>query len=320
MTHASEVVAARIRAGLVLLIVVIAVAGASAQTAPTAQTAQNQVTFFLSATSLTGEPVDDLKPEDVAVAEDGKPASILKMTAVNWPIKITVLVDNGFETGQFLSQYRAGLKGFLGALPKGVEASVITLAPQPRWLIRHTSDAEQLQKSIDRLVPEQSSSSRMVEALIEAANRMEQENRKQIVHFPVIVVLSTTGPEGSTAREAEVDKMARQIQTYPARVHVIMLSAAATPGSLAGARQVHVGKSVADLTGGRYEGIAAATRIPSLLVEFAEMISEAHVFQSHQYIVTVQRPAGASGTLGQMMAGPKRTGVRLTPTAQGLKP
>lgn len=311
MMNVSDVVAARIRVGLVLLIAAVAVAGANAQ---------QQITFFLSATSLTGEHVADLKPEDVAVAEDGKPANVVKMVPINWPVKVTVLVDNGFETGQLLSQYRAGLKAFLAALPSGVEASVITLAPQPRWLIRHTSDAEQLQKSIDRLAPEQTSSSRMVEGLIEAANRIEQENRKQVVHFPVVVVLSTTGPEGSTAREAEVDKMARQIQTYPARVHVIMLSATVNPNSLSGARQVHVGKSVADLTGGRYEGIAAATRIPSLLVEFAGMIGEAHAFQSHQYMVTVQRPDGASGALGQMMAGPKRTGVRLTPTAQGLKP
>jgi hypothetical protein len=311
MTHASDLVAARIRAGLVLLIAAVSIAGVHAQ---------EQITFFLSATSLTGEPVTDLKSEDLAIAEDGKPSSIVRMVPVNWPVKVTVLVDNGFDTGQLLTQYRSGLKSFLAALPSGVEASVITLAPQPRWLIRPTSDAEQLQKSVDRLVPDQASS-RIVEGLIEAAGRIEQENRKQIVQFPVIVMMTTTGPEGSTAHENEVEKMARQLLTYPARVHVIMLSTGATSStSLIGARQVQVGKYVADLTGGRYEAIAASTRIPSLLVEFAETIGEAHAFQSHQYMVTVQRPAGASGTLGQMMAGPKRTGVRLTPTARGLKP
>ena len=138
------------------------------------------------------------------------------------------------------------------------------------------------------------------------------------MHFPVIVVLSTTGAEGSSARESEVDRMAQLLVTYPARVHVIMMNNGATPGSFAGARQVHVGKSVADLTGGRYEAIAAATHIPTLLGEFAQMITEAHAFQSHQYIVTVQRPAGAAGPTGQMMAGPKRTGIRMTATAQGL--
>ena len=115
--------------------------------------------------------------------------------------------------------------------------------------------------------------------------------------------------------------MAERLLTYPARVHVIMLSTGATsPNTLIGARQVHVGKSIADLTGGRYEAIAAATRIPSLLGEFARLISEAHAFQSLQYMVTVQRPAGVTGQVGQMGAAAKRAGIRLTPTAQGLKP
>ena len=316
MKHLSDVITAtRIRAGMILLIAAMTVAVASAQVAPN----PNQVSFFLSATTLTGEPVADLKPEDLIVGEDGKPGEIVRMVPVAWPVKVTVLVDNGVGTGQLLSQYRSGLKDFLAGLPSGVETSVITLAPQPRWLIRPTTDAEQLQKSVDRLVPDQSSSL-MVEALIEASKRIEQENRKQVVHFPVIVVLSTTGAEGSSARESEVDRMARLLVTYPARVHVIMMNNGATPGSLSGARQVHVGKSMADLTGGRYEAIAAATRIPALLGEFAQMITEAHAFQSHQYMVTVRRPAGATGAAGQMMAGPKRSGIKLTPTAQGLKP
>ena len=305
----------RVRTWMVLLITALTVSGANAQQAKPPQ----DVTFFLSATTLTGEPVADLKPEDVTIGEDGKATNVIRMVPVNWPVKVTVLVDNGAGTGQLLSQYRSGLKTFLGALPAGIETSVISLAPQPRWLIRPTADVDQLQKSVDRLVPDQSSS-RTVEGLIEAANRVEQENRKQIVHFPVVVVLATTGAEGSTAREQEINKMARQFVTYPARIHVIMLNTGATPGTLNGARQVQVGKTVADLTGGRYEAIAAATRIPALLEEFAKAIAEAHAFQSHQYMVTVQRPAGVTGEVGQMMAGPKRTGIRLTPTAQGLKP
>jgi len=293
---------------------------ASTTAATVVVTAQsNQITFFLAATTVTGEPIADLKAEDITVGEDGKTTPIVKMVPVNWPVKITVLVDNGNESGQLLSQYRSGLKAFLAALPAGVETSLLTLAPQPRWVIRPTSDAEQLQKSVDRITPD-ASAPRFVEGLIEAANRIEQENRKQVAYFPVIVMVSTTGAEGSSARDADVNKMVKQILTYPARVHVIMLSVSGNVGTLAGARQVQVGKSVADLTGGRYEAIAASTRIPSLLGEYGQMIAEAHAFQSHQYMVTVQRPAGAAVAAGQMMTGPVRPGIRLTPTAQGLKP
>ena len=288
-----------------------------------AQAQNNQITFFLSATTVGGEPIADLKPEDLQVGEEGRPTPIVRMVPVNWPVKVTVLVDNGGESGQLLSQYRTGLKAFLSALPSGVEASIVTLAPQPRWVIKPTNDAAELQKSVDRITPD-ASAPRFVEGLVEAVNRVEQENRKQVVNFPVIVILSTAGAEGSTARDPEITRMARQLSTYPARVHVIMLSVSTNPATvgrtLPGARQVGLGKSVADLTGGRYEAIAASTRIPYLLAEYGKMIAEAHAFQSHQYMVTVQRPSGATGPVGQMMTGPVRPGIRVTPTAQGLKP
>ena len=111
MKHLNDVaVANRIRAGVFLVITVMTSAAVSAQ---------DQITFFLSASTLTGEPVSDLKAEDLSVAEDGRPTPIVRMVPVNWPVKVTVLVDNGYDTGQLLSLYRSGLKTFLAALPGG---------------------------------------------------------------------------------------------------------------------------------------------------------------------------------------------------------
>ena len=288
--------------------------------AGTTVSAQRDITFFVSATTITGEVVSDLKAEEVRVTEDGKEGSILRVDPVTWPIKLTVLVDNGYQTGNLLTQYRNGLKSLFSALPAGVEASLLTLAPQPRWIVRPTADKLQLQNGVDRITPDDSGA-RMVEGLIQAASRIEQEHKKETNNFPVIVVVSTTGPEGSMAVDREVQRMATRLTTYPARVHVIMLSTGGTsPTHLLGARQVHVGKSIADLTGGRYEAIAAPTAVSSLLTDFGETIGAAHNFQSHQFRVTMQRPAGTQGALGQLLIGATRPGVRLTVTAQGLKP
>ena len=301
----------RIRVGAIVMILTGAV---------TTVSAQNELTFFVSATSITGEIVTDLKAEDVRITEDGKEGSTLRVVPVAWPVKVTVLVDNGFQTGTLLTPYRNGLKSLFNGLPAGVEASLLTLAPQPRWIVRPTADKVQLQNGVDRITPDESAS-RMVEGLIEAASRIDQEHRKASTSFPVIVVLSTTGPEGSTALDRDVQRMATRLTTYPARVHVIMLSTGATsPTHLVGARQVHVGKSIADLTGGRYEAIAAPTAVSSLLSAFAETIGEAHNYQSRQFRVTVQRPSGVPNELGQILVGATRPGVRLTVTAQGLKP
>lgn len=301
----------RIRVGAIAVVLVSAV---------TTVSAQKELTFFVSATTITGEIVTDLKVEDVRITEDGKEGSTLRVVPIAWPVKVTVLVDNGFQTGTLLTPYRNGLKSLFSGLPAGVEASLLTLAPQPRWIVRSTTDKVQLQNGVDRITPDESAP-RMVEGLIEAANRIDQEHRKQSNSFPVIVVLSTTGPEGSTALDRDVQRMATRLTTYPARVHVIMLSTGATsPTHLVGARQVHVGKSIADLTGGRYEAIAAPTAVSSLLSAFAETIGEAHNYQSRQFRVTVQRPSGVPNELGQILVGATRPGVRLTVTAQGLKP
>jgi hypothetical protein len=286
----------------------------------TTVSAQREITFFVSATTITGDLVTDLKAEEVRITEDGKEGSTLRLDPVAWPVKLTVLVDNGFGTGTLLTQYRNGLKALFSALPAGVEASLLTLAPQPRWIVRSTTDKVQLQNGVDRITPDESAP-RMVEGLTEAASRIEQEHRKESKNFPVIVVVATTGPEGSMVVDRDVQRMATRLTTYPARVHVIMLSTGATsPTQLVGARQVHIGKSIADMTGGRYEAIAAPTAVSSFLAAFGETIGEAHNYQSQQYRVTVQRPAGAQGPNGQLLVGATRPGVRLTVSALGLKP
>ena len=92
MQHGSTRVGGeRIRAFAVLFFAATAAAVVGAQ--------NNQITFFLSATTVTGEPIGDLKPEDLQVAEDGNATPIVKIVPVNWPVKVTVLVDNGGESG-----------------------------------------------------------------------------------------------------------------------------------------------------------------------------------------------------------------------------
>jgi hypothetical protein len=115
--------------------------------------------------------------------------------------------------------------------------------------------------------------------------------------------------------------MVRQYKSRGARIHVVMLGTNQTsPTSIVGARQVQAGKLLADETGGRYEAIAAATRISTLLPEYGELVADAHAFQSQQYIVTVERPAGATGTLGELAMGLTRPGLTFSATPQGLMP
>lgn len=288
--------------------------------APGVVFAQQQFQFFLSAVNGAGARVTDLRVDELAVSEAGRPARVVRLDPVSWPVKVTVMVDNGLGTGNFLVQYRNGLKGFFQALPTGVEASLLTLAPQPRWVVRSTNDRVQLMNGVDRISPD-SAGARLLDALVEESDRVEKDNRDATAYFPVLVIMSTTGPEGSTPRDRDLDRMVRQFKGRAARVHVIMLGTNQTsPNSIVGARQVQAGKLLADETGGRYEAIAAATRIATLLPEYGEEVADAHAFQSQQYLVTVERPAGATGALGELAMGLTRPGLTFSATAEGLMP
>jgi hypothetical protein len=288
-------------------------------TAPTAL-AQQTFQFFLSAADATGARVRDLTLDDIAVTEAGRPARVVKLEPITLPVKVTVMVDNGLGTGTLLVQYRNGLKGFFEAMPIGVEASLLTLAPQPRWIVRPTNDRLQLLRGIDRISPD-SGAPRFVDALIEVADRIEDENEDEIKYYPVIVIMATTGPEGSTPRDSDLAKMVRQIERYNARLHIVMLGTGATSATaIMGARQVQVGKLLTDGTGGRYEAIAAGSRIATLLPEYGEMVAEAHRFQSQQYLVTAERPSGMSGPMGELSMGLLRPGLTFAATPGGLMP
>ena len=299
-------------------IVPLAVALALAATA--AVRAQQQFSFFLSAADSTGERVGDLRLDEVVVSEAGRPARVLRLDPINWPVKVTVMVDNGLGSGQHLVHYRNGLKGFFSALPTGVEASLLTLSPQPRWVVRRTNDRVQLTNGVDRISPD-GGSTRFVDALVEESERIDEDNSDQTEYFPVVMILSTTGPEGSSSPDRDLLRMVERFRKHSVRVHIVMLGTQFTsPTAIVGARQVHVGKLLADETGGRYEAIAAATRISTLLPEYGELIARTHAFQSRQFLVTVERPAGLTGALGELAMGLTRPGLTFAATAQGLMP
>ena len=71
--------------------------------------------------------------------EGGADGKVLKVEPIDWPMKVTLLIDNGAGLGQALQQIRTGAKGLIEALPDGVETSLLTTAPQPRFIVRPTN-------------------------------------------------------------------------------------------------------------------------------------------------------------------------------------
>jgi hypothetical protein len=133
-----------VRVLLVLTLITSGVAYAQNQVKP------NQLLVFISAVDASGAPVTDLKPEEVAMTEDGAPGKVVSLDRHQLPVKLTVAIDNGKDSTTALTSLRTGLTGLVEALPPDVEVTLVTMS-QPQTVVRPTTDRAQITQGISRL-------------------------------------------------------------------------------------------------------------------------------------------------------------------------
>jgi hypothetical protein len=276
------------------VLVAVAATGVLAQN----QHGPKQVTVFAKMVDGAGKPVMTLTPADIKITEDNAAATISNVQVVDWPLKVQLLLDNGIGFGaDNLTIIRNGTRGFVEKLPDGTELTIVTTAPQPRFLVRATTDKAMLLQGVDRLTLD-SGTGRFIESLAEATQRIE---RDKVDHFPVIVSVATTAGDNNVM-ERHVNATAKRMEEKPIVLHVAMLSAGTGSG---GANQTEVGISFTKYTGGRYEPLSAAQRIATLLPELAEQIGQSYGGPGRGlFKITIERSkAGPLGALSIAAAG-----------------
>ena len=256
--------------------------------------AQQQLQVFASVIDGAGGDLQSLVPGDVELTEGGMALKIAKIEPiVGWPTRLQVLIDNGAGIGsENLTHLRNGLRGMLTALPDGIEVSVFTIAPQARTLIKATTDKAAMLKGVDLLSPD-AGAGRFVESLNEALQRVERDKSD---HFPMLVIIGSAAGD-TNVMERDLERIQKRLIGKPTTVHVAILNSVGRTASM-GAMQGEVGMFVTKMTGGRFESIAAASRLATLMPEFGELVAASHERQSRQFRITADRPAaGPVGTV-----------------------
>src|SRR5437773_12414777 len=116
--------------------------------------AQQFIQVFLSAVDGDGKPVTDLRAEDVSVIVDGSVCKTTKFDEINWPVKLTLMVDNGPVHNDALRQLREALRLFLAELPTDMEITIVSIDPAPRFIYKAGSDRVKMLSSLDLLIPD----------------------------------------------------------------------------------------------------------------------------------------------------------------------
>lgn len=285
----------------------------------------NQFQFIVGATDSSGAPVADLKTNEVVMTENGAAATIMKVEPYRVPVRLTLAVDNGPDSRDALAHYRTGLTGLVEALPSDVEVTVISTAPQPRMIIRSSTDRAKVIRAINGFGPDDERP-RFTDTIVEFSQRLERElkDKKGVPDsLPVLVMVSTTANEVTSYQVPEVEKALNFLATRKARLMVSITSTRANDATAAADlntnRQALIAIPAVKATRGRFETLAISNRLATLLPEFGRDIAALHNKHANQMRVTVERPNGATGPFQNLRVELSRPGLTGSVSGDGLQ-
>jgi len=287
--------------------------------------AQEPLTLFVSATDASGKPVTDLKAEEVAMSENGVAGKVTAAEKFSLPIHLTIGLDNGPGSDQARGFYKNGLEGLIKALPEDVEVSIISMAPQPRVVVKSTPNRDAILKGINQVAPDSENSARFTDTLVEYSQRLDKESQankdKKLTYAPYLMIVSTTAAEASSYQIPAIEKAMAAFARLGARLSVAMTTSrnaaslnqrTGTPSAAGGptasddvqdlnnGRQALIAIPLTKQTQGKYEALAQPSALQTILPEWGKMIAAIHTKQVNQYKLTIARPNGATGPLNNL--------------------
>jgi len=276
-----------------------AVTASALALATTGLLAQKPLVLLATITDPSGAEVNSIDPAEVVFTENGTSGTVVKVEPVAALIpKVQLLVDNGIGMPPTsLGDLRTALKGLLTALPPNVEVTFVTTAPQPRMLEKATTDRIKLLSAVDRLTPD-SGTGKFVDSMFEAIDRITKD-KQEGASYTIISVATSSGD--CNFKESDVKTIQQRIQQRRSNVQVVLLNGM-NSGCIGGI-QTDLGKALADMTGGRFEVINVPNRLMTLLPEIATNAGKSMGPGAKQFRLTLQRPNGATGNLGQVALG-----------------
>jgi len=226
--------------------------------------------------------------------ENGVANEIVKIEPFHIPVKLTIAVDNGIHSSAALAHYRSGLEGLAKTLPPEVEVALVTMAPQPRFVVTSTLDRSRLRRGFNGFAPEEATP-RFADTLVEFATRLQDEfmRTRRFDSLPILILISTTSSEHTSYQTSQIGAAVQFLETRKAKVFVTMT----TTNQGTQGQQPLLGIHVTKVTGGRYEALANSSRLATLLPEYGAEIAALHRQRHNQLLVTALRQEGVKGQL-----------------------
>jgi VWFA-related protein len=235
--------------------------------------------MYVSVVNEAGAPIPDLGPTDFVVREDNASREVLAVSPAEEPMHIALLIDNSQAARDDIAHMRTALPPFIATLTGGEvkhQVSIIAIGERPTVFADYSTSPAALKKGVDRIWAMPASGAYLLDAIVEVC----QGFKKREVSRPVIVSITTEGPELSNLHEKQV---LEPLRASGAAYHAITLGAPSSSLS----DEVRNRNIVLD-QGPRTTGGARAELLTSMAL--ADRLQQLANQLTHQYKVTYARP------------------------------
>lgn len=129
----------------------------------------------VSASDAAGQPVKDLKAEDVVIEEEGKPQQVVVLGEPGkTPVEIAMLFDlSGSVHGQFEFEQRAATQFIKEVLKPGDAISLFSIGIVPKMVKERTTNSEEAIAGLAQLQPLKEPTA-FFDSVVEAANYLDK--------------------------------------------------------------------------------------------------------------------------------------------------
>jgi len=288
---------------LPVLAVLVLPAGAPAQSKP-GKTITRSV--FVKVADVTGKPTAGLAAADFEITEGGVKRTIIKAGPATSPMRIAVLADTSDGATNALNHLRAALASFADAVAPQHELMLVSTGRQMRVRVQPTTDRKKFKDAATGLFSD-SGATPLRDSLLEIDDRFM---RKAEDRFPVFVIVTSDGTEGSTpASEQKFNDWAKMLPVRGISAHAIVIKYRG-----GGTPEVYA-NHVAVTAGGVYEYMNTSNALAEKMKLVSDRIAQDFETVSQKYQVTFESEAA----MGSVLVGIARDGVKVETTQGRLR-
>lgn len=260
-----------------------------------------QRTALVTVIADGGTSIRTLTAKDFVVKEDGKKGEVIDVKLASEPLSVALLIDISqppMGAARSVQDLRNGAAAFvktIHAVNPDAQIALVPFAGAAVTAVDFTNKADALESAISRLYPDQQSIAVLLEAMLDAAKKLEARPAPR----RALVTIDFNSPEGSP------DRMVQQAADAITNSGATLWAVSVRGTSPTSANREEILNKMTKASGGKRFSSIDSTGLEALLKNVAASLTS-------QYLVTFARPSDGAmkPTTFETVGGPK---VQLTP-------